>query len=133
MAVEGTERRFRALVVALVLAALTFASTGPARRRFDALVRFVFPGRTTIEVAPGSTRVPAGAALIIGARLVGGAAPGVMQLEIGEGQGWRTADMNSGSDGRYRYRVDPVMQPFKYRVLAGRVTSPTYSIEVVKE
>jgi hypothetical protein len=128
---EGSElgRGFRALLVTLVLALFALASTGSTRRVFDNLLLAVFPLRPTIQVTPGNTRVAAGSPLVISARLVGGSAP-LAQIEIGEGDRWRTVDMTPASDGRFRHRLEAVTASFKYRVLAGAVTSPTYGIDV---
>src|SRR5712675_2239983 len=126
---EGRERGrgLRALVVTLVLVLLAFASAGPRRRMFDNLLQVVFPSRLTIQVTPGNTRVAVGSALVINARLVGANAP-FAQVELGEDDRWRTVDMLPASDGRFRYRLEAVTASFKYRVLAGPVTSPTYAI-----
>jgi hypothetical protein len=118
----------RALSVALVLGALAFFSGGPARRSFDAVMLAVFPHRVTMQVAPGNVQVRAGSPLGINARLVGGATPQVAQVEMGEGNQWRTIDMTIDPDGRFRVRIDAVTSAFKYRVIAGSVTSPTYSV-----
>jgi hypothetical protein len=122
-------RGFRALLVTLVLALFALASTGSTRRVFDSLVLAVFPSRPTIQVTPGNARVAAGSPLVISARLVGGGPP-LAQVEIGEGDRWRTVDMTPASDSRFRHRLEAVNASFKYRVLAGAVTSPTYTIGV---
>ena len=121
---------FRAFVVALVLVVLAFFSTGPARQVFDAAVLTVFPSRVTLQVAPGNVRVRSGSPIGITARLVGNAARVAAQVEIGDGERWRTLDMTADEDGRFRLRLDSVTSPFKYRVLAGSVTSPTYAVAV---
>jgi hypothetical protein len=128
---EGREqgRGFRALLVTLVLALFALASTGSTRRVFDRLLLAVFPSRPTIQVTPGNARVAAGSPLVISARLVGSSPP-LAQIEIGEADRWRTVDMTPASDDRLRYRLEAVTASFRYRVLAGTVTSPTYTIGV---
>jgi len=121
---------FRAAAVGLVLAMLASMSTGPARRTFDSLVLSVFPHRVTLQVAPGNVRVRAGAPVAINARLVGASGYVDAQVEMGDGVHWHTVDMRRDEDGRFRLRLDAVTTPFKYRVLAGALTSPTYSVEL---
>lgn len=123
-------RRHRAAAVALVLVILAFAATGPARPFVNAAVATMFPGRATLQVAPGNVRVKAGSSLGINARLVNGNASSA-QLEIGDGKWWRTLDMGTSADGRFQLRLDAVTAPQKYRVLAGSLASPTYAIEIV--
>jgi hypothetical protein len=122
-------RRSRAAAVALVLLILVFVSTGPARSGVNVALSALFPGRATLQVAPGNVRVKAGSPLAISARLVNGGAAGG-QVEIGDGRWWRTLDMTTAPDGRFRLRLDSVTAPEKYRVLAGGLTSPTYAIEI---
>jgi len=123
-------RRARAAAIALVLVALAFFSGGPARSAFNSAVMRLFPGRATLQVAPGNVRVASGSALVINARLVSGEASSA-QVEMGDGARWRTVDMTTAPDGRFRLRLDSVTTPAKYRVLAGGLTSPTYAIEIV--
>src|ERR1700690_3783156 len=116
-------RRYRAAAVALVLLALVFVSSGPARSTVNAALSTLFPGRATLQVAPGNVRVQAGSPLGINARLVNGGAASA-QVELGDGKWWRTLDMTAAADGRFRLRLDSVTMPVKYRVLAGGLTSP---------
>jgi hypothetical protein len=74
-------------------------------------------------------RVKAGSPLAIIARLVNGGVGGA-QVEIGDGRSWRTLDMTTAADGRYRLRLDAVTAPLTYRVLAGGLVSPTYEIGI---
>lgn len=122
---------FRAGAVALVVAALAFASRGPARQAYDAGMLAVFPSRVTLEVTPGDARVQSGAPLVIEARLVGNRAPVVAQVEAGDGERWQTTEMTKG-DGGFALAVGSVTTPFKYRVVAGGLTSPTYSVAVAR-
>ena len=48
--------------------------------------------------------------------------------ELGEEDRWRAVDMTPVGAGRFHYKLDAVSASFKYRVLAGAVTSPTYAI-----
>ena len=38
--------------------------------------------------------------------------------------------MTSHPDGSFGVRVDSINEPFKYRVLAGPVPSPTYTVAI---
>ena len=49
---------------------------------------------------------------------------------MGDGARWRTLDMIRDESGRFRLRLDSVTTSFNNRVLAGGVTSPTYSVTV---
>ena len=88
----------------------------------------LFPARVTLEVTPGNARIKAGTALAIRARLVGNRAPVIAQLEIADGGQWRTASMSTEAPGTFRLTLDSVAASFKYRIVAGAVTSPTYEI-----
>jgi hypothetical protein len=123
-------RRHRAAVVALVLVAIVSVSSGPARSTVNAALSTLFPGRATLQVAPGNVRVQSGSPLGINARMVNGGAASA-QVEIGDGKRWRTLDMTTAADGRFQLRLDAVTIPLAYRVLAAGLTSPTYAIEVV--
>jgi hypothetical protein len=120
----------RAAGIGLVLALAAASSKGPSRRLFDRVRAAVFPPRVTLQIQPGNVRIPEGTALPITARLVGAAAESSAQLEVGDSHGWHTLDMPTRPDGTFGVRVDAVNEPFKYRVLAGPVTSPTYSVAI---
>src|SRR4051794_20253900 len=96
----------RAATVGVVLASLAFLSTGRGRQLFDVAMQTVFPHRVTMQVAPGNVRVKAGSPLGINARLVGGGVQAGAQVEIGDGAHWRTIDMATDDDGRFRLRLD---------------------------
>jgi hypothetical protein len=80
---------FQAAAAVLVLVALLWAGRGPARQAFDSASLSLFPSRVALEVTPGNTRIKAGSALAIMARLVGNRAPIVAQLQIADGDRWR--------------------------------------------
>ena len=65
----------QAAAAAILAFAVAFAGRGVARQSFDAAALALFPSRVTLEVTPGSTRVPAGTSLVITARLVGNTTP----------------------------------------------------------
>jgi hypothetical protein len=81
-------------------------------------------------VTPGNARIKAGSALAIQARLVGNRAPIVAQLQIADGDRWRPSEMSTDAPGSFRFGVDAVTAPFKYRVAAGPLTSPVYEVAV---
>ena len=123
-------RRRRCWCSAVVL----FASRGPARQAVDAAVAgAVSRSRRASNVTPGNARLQAGTPLTIEARLVGNRAPVIAQLQIAR----RRSLARQRDDQRRRRRLPrcrcaSVAAPFKYRVVAGAVTSPTYEIAVAR-
>src|SRR5262249_56140518 len=95
----------------------------------DAASLTLFPARTTLEVRPGNTRLKAGAPLGIEARLVGSRAPVIAQLQIADGDQWRSTDMTLDR-GLFHASMPAVLSGFKYRVVAGTVMSPIYDVSV---
>ncbi len=120
----------RAGAAALLLGAVVFLALEPARQAYDAASLTLFPARVRLDVTPGSARIRAGAALAIEAMLVGSRAPVTPQVQIGDGDNWRAANMARDASGRFRLALESVTGPFKYRVVAGPVISPTYAITV---
>jgi hypothetical protein len=102
------------------------------RQAFDAAALVLFPSRVTLDVTPGNARIKAGSALSIQARLVGNLAPVAAQLQIAAGDNWRAAEMSADKPGEFRLALDSIVTSFKYRVVAGAVTSSIYDITVVK-
>ncbi|MGH2897170.1 MAG: DUF4175 family protein, partial [Solirubrobacteraceae bacterium] len=121
---------FQAAASALVLMAVLWAARGPVRQAVDSASLTCFPARVAREVTPGHARINAGTALAIRARLVGNRAPIVAQLQIADGDVWRVSEMSVEEAGAFRLGIDAVSAPFKYRVVAGPVTSPTYDVAV---
>ncbi|PYR13820.1 MAG: hypothetical protein DMG00_05860, partial [Acidobacteria bacterium] len=72
----------------------------------------------------------AGDRLTVQARLVGNRAPVIAQFQVADGDRWRSADMLSDKSGAFALALEAVTAPFKYRVVAGTVTSPTYDVSV---
>ncbi len=120
----------QAAAAALVLGVLLVASRGPARQAVDAASLTLFPDRVGLDVTPGNARVKAGTPLSIAARLVGNRAPVIAQVQIAEGDRWRVAEMTGNAAGAFTLSLPAVGAPFKYRVVAGAVTSLTYEIAV---
>jgi hypothetical protein len=119
----------QAIAAALALAVVLFTARGPAREAVDAASLTLFPARVSLDVKPGNARVKAGSALAIEARLIGNRAPVIAQMQIADGDRWRTTDMSSDK-GTFRLAMPSLAAGFKYRVVAGAVTSPTYEIAV---
>src|SRR3954469_214184 len=115
-----------------VLAVALFAARGPARQAADAASLTLFPERVGLQVSPGNARIKAGSPLAIEARLVGNRAPVIAQVQFADGDRWRSADMavDAKAGGSFRLAVPSVPTSFKYRVVAGAVTSPTYEVGV---
>src|SRR2546425_549141 len=82
-------------LMALALASVLFMARGPAREAVDAASLTLFPARVSLDVRPGNARIKAGSPLAIEARLVGNQAPVIAQMQIADGEGWRTTDMSS--------------------------------------
>src|SRR5262249_34154890 len=117
---------------ALVCLVVLFVSRHTAREAADAAALTLFPNRIALEVTPGSARVKTGVPLEIQARLVGNRAPVIAQVQFANGETWRTADMTTDRDANgFKYALDTVSASFKYRVVAGAITSPTYEVSVV--
>ncbi len=121
---------FQAAGAALVLVVTLIVVGGPARQAVDAAAISLFPARVVLEVTPGNARVKAGSPLAIRAQLVGNRAPVVAQLQIADGDAWRSAEMTVDPAGGFRVSMDAVSAPFKYRVVAGAVTSPSFDVVV---
>ncbi|HMJ86212.1 MAG TPA: DUF4175 family protein [Vicinamibacterales bacterium] len=121
---------FQAAASVLVLVAVLWAARGPTRQAVDSASLSLFPDRVALEVTPGNARIKAGSALAIAARLVGNRAPIVAQLQIADGDRWRASEMSTDAPGSFRFGVDAVTAPFKYRVAAGPLTSPVYEVAV---
>jgi Domain of unknown function (DUF4175) len=121
---------FQAAASLLVLAAVLWTARGPARQAFDSASLSLFPARVVLEVTPGNARIKAGSALAIQARLVGNRAPIIAQVQIADGDRWRGSEMSTDAPGSFRFGVDAVTAPFKYRVAAGPLRSPVYEVAV---
>ncbi len=123
-------RRLQAAAAAVALVTVLFFSREPARQSLDAATLALFPSRVTLEVHPGDVRLTEGAALTIEATLTGGGGPGAARLEVERGGVWRASEMASDAPGRFRSRIPPVASGFRYRVVAGPVSSPAYTVSV---
>src|SRR5262249_40040601 len=128
---SGSLRRagVRAAIAAAVLGLVLFTARGPAREAADAASLTLFPARTALDVKPGNARIKAGTPLAIEARLVGNRAPVIAQLQIADGETWRSAVM-ALENGAFRSAMPAVLTGFKYRVMAGTIVSPAYEVSV---
>jgi hypothetical protein len=134
----------RAAAAVLLLAAIGFFGRETARRSFDAVSLALIPSRVALEVVPGNARIQAGSPLTIEARLLGNRAPVVAQVLRAEGAAalaaasgdagvaWRTTEMATTPSGAFTLGLGEVAASFKYRVVAGGVTSPLYDVTVVR-
>ncbi|MBI4485948.1 MAG: hypothetical protein HY655_08060 [Acidobacteria bacterium] len=116
---------------ACLLLALSFMARGPVEQAADATSMALFPSRVSLEVTPGSARIKTGTPLAIQARLLGTRAPVVARVEVAEANGWRPTDMTDEA-GLFRLSLPAVTSSFKYRVVAGTVTSPEYDVTVAR-
>jgi hypothetical protein len=130
----GTLRRaaLQAAVAAAVFAAMLFVGRGPARQALDAASLTLFPDRITLEVTPGHARVKAGTPFEVQARLVGNKAPVIAHMQVADGDRWHATEMATEKPGSFRLTTDAINTSFKYRVVAGTVTSPTYDVAVAR-
>src|SRR5262249_9336477 len=132
---------FQAAAALLVLGIVAIASRHAVRQAVDAGSPTLFPSGGALEGAPGNAPAKAGDAPAIQARLVGNSAPVAAQLQIanrgtgagaGDASGWRASDMTTEAPGNFRASLNGVATSFQYRVVAGSVTSPAYTITVVR-
>jgi hypothetical protein len=121
---------FQAAAAVFVLLIGGFFAAGPARQFVDAASLILFPSRAQLSVQPGDARVGVGMPVTIEARLVGSRAPINAQIHIEQGDQSKTVDMVGDLSGTFRLALDSVTSSFKYRAVAGKLTSPTYSISV---
>ena len=121
---------FQAGAAAVLLRRVRVVAREPAREAYDAAWLSLFPAHVGLVVTPGDARITAGTALTIEASLAGNRAPVMPQVQIGDGENWRAVTMASGGTGRFRLALESVTGPFKYRVVAGAVTSPIYAVAV---
>jgi len=120
----------QAAAAMVALAAALFFARGPAQQAADAASLTLFPERVALNVTPGHAKIKAGTPLAIQAKLVGNRAPIIAQVQIADGDRWRAAEMSSEKDGSFRLAMPAVNASFKYRVVAGAATSPTYDVSV---
>ncbi len=123
---------WRAAAAGAVLLTVTFFIAGPARRSVDAASLLLFPSRVQLSVHPGDARIIAGQPIAIEAHLVGNRAPVHAAIQIEQGQESRLLDMARGDRDGFRFAVDAVTAPFRYRIVAGAVTSPVYAVSVAR-
>jgi hypothetical protein len=121
---------FQAAAALIVLGVALLFARGPASQAADAASLTLFPERVTLDVSPGHARIKAGSPLAIHAQLVGNRAPVIAQVQIADGDRWRRAEMSSDQPGSFRLAMPSVSSSFRYRVVAGAVTSPTYDVSV---
>jgi hypothetical protein len=123
---------FQAAASVLVFAAVLAVGWSTARQAVDAVWLTAFPDRLTLQVTPGHARIKAGTAFAVQARLIGNRAPVIAQVQIADGSGWRGREMTTDQPGAFRLALDAVTASFKYRVVAGAVTSPTFDVTVTR-
>ena len=113
---------------------VAYAGRSTARHSFDAARLTLFPSRVVLSVTPGNVRLTSGSPLTIEARLVGNTTPLIGQLLQADGgaEEWHRTDMQTDASGRFHVGLDAVASSFKYRVVAGAVTSPAYEVTVAR-
>ena len=121
---------FKAGAAAIALLVLAVMAREPARQSLDAASLALFPERVRLEFVPGNARVLQGAPLTIQARLVGNRAPVGARLEVGCRRPLARHRDAGESGGGFRLAMPPATADFKYRVVAGSITSPVYRVTV---
>jgi hypothetical protein len=132
-----------AAVAVLLVAVVAFLGRGTARSSFAALSFLLFPSGVTLDVTPGDARIAAGTTLTVEARLTGdGAAVDVQMLltdapadptePVSAGTEWQAAPMTRLASGAFRFAIESVEAPFRYRVVAGALSSPVYGVTVAR-
>ena len=109
------------------------AGRTPARRAFDAIAFYAFPARLNLDVRPGDAAVMAGQSLPIQVRIRGGDQILTPTLEIQKGDDRRTIVMaSSDTQDEFAFTVGTINDPFTYRVSAGRASSPSFTVRVLR-
>jgi hypothetical protein len=127
----------QAVTGVLVLACIGFVGRVTARQSYDALAFSLFPSHVKLDVTPGNVRLLAGAPLTIEARLSGNTAPVIAHLlrattPDGNEAAWQENAMRADASGRLVSAFDTVDAPFRYRVAAGPIMSPVYTVSVAR-
>lgn len=120
-----------AALASIVAITIFVGSRHTARRAFDAVALTFFPEHVTLDVKPGNARVRAGDPLNIEARLRGNRAPVIAQVQVAVAETWRATDMTTVAPGAFRVSMGAPASSFRYRVVAGNLTSPTYDLTVL--
>lgn len=135
--VSGESLRRGAFQAAAALALLmgtgvTFLDT--LRASFDAWHLVLFPARVSLQVTPGSARVEAGATFTVHARLVGNTAPVTANLvrATSPDDRWDLVPMEPDGAGRYTLSLNALDTSFRYKVVAGPVSSEIFDVAVVR-
>jgi hypothetical protein len=123
---------FQAAASVLLLGAVLLGGRSTARQALDAAWLTAFPERLVLEVRPGHARIKAGTPFPVQARLVGNRAPVIAQVQVADGDRWHATEMSTERPGTFRVALPPMASSFKYRVVAGAVTSPTFDVTVAR-
>jgi hypothetical protein len=121
-----------AIAATLVLLAGSAGFAPTASRGLGVAAAYLLPSRLLIEVTPGTSKVRAGSALTITARLHGVDAALVPELHVGDGDAGTATRMIANGDGSFTVAFDRVQQSFAYLVTAGPARSEQYAIDVIR-
>lgn len=119
-----------ALAATLALAFVVVQSSVPLSRAGQAAMAYAFPGRLTLDVIPGSTKVRGGSALEVRARVGGTEAAVVPVLVIREQETEREVPMQAAGKG-FAATLEDVQRSFSYQVKAAGAASSAYSVTVM--
>ena len=123
--------RATAASLALALSTMLFA---PALSRATSVASaYLFPAQLSVQVTPGSIKLPAGAPLTITARIEGTVAGVVPTLVAGVGAESRAVRMTPTSEaGTYQTTIGNVAASFTYSVTAAAARSADFDVTVVR-
>ena len=126
----------RSLAAGLLVVGVMFFSRHAARESLDAAALVLFPSEVTLDVTPGSTKIPVGSALTVQARLGGNRAPVTAELWRAPGEApladgdWTRIAMGPDAGDRFTATLEAIDAPFSYRVVVGAFSSPIYRVAV---
>ncbi len=117
--------------LAALFMVLVFSRT-PARRAYEAASVHALPWRVAIEVTPGNARVRAGQPITISVRLSGAGTVLSPTLRLESEEGRELQMRRDGGDDRFSLTIDDVRRSFDYRVEAGTLSSPTFTVTALR-
>jgi hypothetical protein len=123
--------RAAAATVGLAIAVALFAPS--LSRATSVAAAYLFPARLTVQVSPGTTKVRAGQAVTITARLSGLEGPLVPTLNVVIGNESRAVRMSPAGDAQtFSVTIDSISASFGYSVTAAGTRSADYTVTVVR-
>ncbi len=121
-------------VGAIAVLALALVGFAPSlSRATNVASAYLFPARLTVDVTPGSTKVLAGEAVTITARIGGLDGEVVPTLTVAVGDDTRSVRMSPvDGPGTFAVTVERVTTSFGYSVTAAKARSDDYTVSVIR-